>query len=277
MWKKHLHHLWTCQPRCPTSAAYVLIWLFMNHSSAMHVENKSDACTHIVHICVSESSSLGCRVANRMLSSVFPAGGHALSITAKYRHLLSEGLEDLGCPNQSPDLNPCRAIKLKQFRVMEASKLLLCHRVADVDLSCSWSHVIGTWMLSFPENWGLPLDGCNNSGNYVSWCWTWSCAHLAEGADGDFNMQMWFWDSQMKSERRVKAHNYEHKRHSVDLVWSCVCVYVSMHAALQHRCPSPAFDCKRWASRHFYELGTSNTSLSSFYHFPEHSAHVTPC
>lgn len=42
--------------------------------------------------------------------------------------------------------------------------------------------------------------------------------HLAQGADGDFNMQMWLRDSQMRSERRVKAHNYVHKRYCVELV-----------------------------------------------------------
>lgn len=252
----------------------------MNHSSAMHVENKSDACTHIVHICVSESSSLGCRVANRMLSSVLPAGGHALSITAKYRHLLSEGLEELGCPNQSPDLNPCRAIKLKQFRVMEASKLFSCcvtgllmliwvvHEVMWLEPECCPFRRIGVcrWMVATTAAtmWVDVEPGAVH-------IWLREQMEILICRCG-FEIVKW----RVREEWKLTIMSTK----DIPLTWFdrvCVCVYVSMHAALQHRCPSPAFDCKRWASRHFYELGTSNTSLSSFYHFPEHSAHVTPC
>lgn len=76
------------------------------------VEQISEMRTHTVHIRTSESSSFGCRVANGMLSSALPAGRHTLSITGEYRRLLSKGLEDLGCPNQSPDLSPCSDTKL---------------------------------------------------------------------------------------------------------------------------------------------------------------------
>lgn len=117
---KHLHHLWPCHPHSPTRVP-PMCW-----SDCSWITPRTCMWTHTVHICMSESISLGCRVANRMLSSVLPAGRHALSITAKYRRLLSEGLEDLGCPNQSPDLNPRSAIKLKQFRVMKAPELFSC-------------------------------------------------------------------------------------------------------------------------------------------------------
>lgn len=76
------------------------------------VEKISELRTHTAHIRTSESSSFGCRVANGMLSSALPAGRHTLSITGEYRRLLSKGLEDLGCPNQSPDLSPCSDTEL---------------------------------------------------------------------------------------------------------------------------------------------------------------------
>lgn len=210
------------------SAASVLIWLFMNHSSDTHVENRSDACTHNGHICMSETSSLGFRVANRLLSSVLPAGCHAPSITAKYQRLLSEGLEDPGCPNQSPDLNPCSGIKLKRFRVMKASKPFSC---------CVTGLLMLIWvtpqvMWSEPEccpPWKIGvcrrMVATTAATVRVDVEPGTVCIWLREQM-GDFNMQMWFRHGQMLSERRAKAHNYEHKRHCVELVWSYVCVLV---------------------------------------------------
>lgn len=189
-----------------------------------------------------------------MLSSVLPAGRHALSITAEYRRLPSEGFEDLGCPNQSPDLSPCGAIELNKFRVMEASKLCTC--VAGM-LMLIWVAYEVMWSedeLCPCRKFGvLPVNGYNN----VSNC---------------------FW---------VKVHINQHKRHHVALdwsrvcacarkclhlcMWTCVCmclfvcgyvcvcvclsVCVSMHVALQHRCPSLPFDCKRLSEQTLLWIG----------------------
>lgn len=59
-----------------------------------------------------------------MFSSALTAGRHTLFITAKYGHLHSEGLKDLGCPIQSLDLSPCSAIELNQFSLLTALMLI---------------------------------------------------------------------------------------------------------------------------------------------------------
>lgn len=85
-------HLCACDLHCPlllyfmpafctrvsdaahTISTYALISPFMNHFVNTHKHEKNQTCTH-THKCVqSGSSSLGCGVANGMLSSVFPAG-----------------------------------------------------------------------------------------------------------------------------------------------------------------------------------------------------------
>lgn len=107
----------------PPTCSHLSVDLTVGESLLGHTCGTDVRCAHAVLVCMSESSSLSCRAANRMLSSALPAGRPALSITAKYQRLLSEALEDLGRPNHSPDLNPCGAIKLKQLGVMETSTL----------------------------------------------------------------------------------------------------------------------------------------------------------